>query len=142
MSSYLLDTNVLIEHLRGGLHVTEFLECLALAGDLCFSVLSEAETYSGMRKEERARTEALFQAMACHDVTREVARLGGSYHRTYRHQGTSLVDALIAATVTLHGLTLVTYNHRHFPMPDVPVLCPPTAVQPAIVVRGDASLLP
>jgi predicted nucleic acid-binding protein len=140
MPSYLLDTNVLVEHLRQRSHVTAFLERLALAGDLCVSVLSEAEVYSGMRKEERTRTEALFQALTCCEVTGEIAQVGGDYHRAYRDQGTSLVDALIAATATVHSLILVTYNHRHFPMPDVPVVCPPTDGAPAVVVRGDVVL--
>jgi predicted nucleic acid-binding protein len=40
-------------------------------------------------------------------------RIGGA-------QGVT-ADAAVAATAILHGLTVVTYNSRHFPMPELSI---------------------
>lgn len=141
MPDYLIDTNVFIQHLRGEPAVVDFLIALEERGSLYFSVLSEAEVYVGMREDEREQTKALFDALSSLPVTREVAQLGGGYRQRYRHEGVGLIDALIAATAVLRDLVLVTYNHRHFPMPDLWVVCPPTREQAAYVVRGEEDVL-
>ncbi|HEY66751.1 MAG TPA: type II toxin-antitoxin system VapC family toxin [Thermoflexia bacterium] len=142
MPDYLIDTNVLIEHLRGKPEVVDFLIALEERGSLYFSVLSEAEVYVGMQEDEREQTEALFDALFGLPVTREVAQLGGGYRQRYRHEGVGLIDALIAATAVLGDLVLVTYNHRHFPMPNLWVVCPPIRERAAYAVRGEEDILP
>jgi predicted nucleic acid-binding protein len=49
------------------------------------------------------------------------ADMAGEYIRRYRAQGITLdkPDAIIGATAVLHDLVLVTYNPKHFPMPEL-----------------------
>lgn len=112
----LIDTDVLIEYLRGRSEAAKYLE--GLTEDLCLSVISAAELFAGVRgEEEEELLERLLQAFVLLPVTERVARLGGRYRREYRpSHGTGLADALIAATAEEHGANLVTFNRRHFPM--------------------------
>ncbi len=112
----LVDTDVLIEYLRGRGEAVEYLE--SLSSDLYLSVISVAELFAGARgdEEERSLTQFLL-AFTVLPVTEKVARLGGLYRRDFRpSHGTGLADALIAATAIENGANLVTFNRRHFPM--------------------------
>jgi len=53
------------------------------------------------------------------DIARRVGRLRYEYAR----QGVTLglPDLLMAATALFHGLTLITANRKHFPMPELAV---------------------
>lgn len=117
----LLDTDILVEYLRGRREATEYLE--GLTADLYVSVISVAELFAGVRDdgEERSLKQFLL-AFTALPVTEKVARLGGLYRRDYRaSHGTGLADALIAATASETGTNLVTFNRRHFPMVEVTV---------------------
>ena len=112
----LLDTDVLIEYLRGRSEAVEYLE--SLTSDLHLSVISVAELFAGVKddKEEKFLNQ-LLQTFVILPVTEKAARLGGLYRRDYRpSHGTGLADALIAATAEETGADLVTFNQRHFPM--------------------------
>lgn len=112
----LLDTDVLVEYLRGRQEAAEYLE--SLTSDLYISVISVAELFAGVKgdKEERSLEQFLLVFTAL-PVTEKVARLGGLYRREYRpSHGTGLADALIAATAEENSFGLVTFNRRHFPM--------------------------
>jgi predicted nucleic acid-binding protein len=112
----LVDTDVLIEYLRGRGEAVEYLE--SLSSDLYLSVISVAELFAGARgdEEERSLTQFLL-AFTVLPVTEKVARLGGLYRRDFRpSHGTGLADALIAATAIENGANFVTFNRRHFPM--------------------------
>lgn len=112
----LIDTDVLIEYLRGREKAVEYLE--NLEADLSVSVVSVAELFAGARgdKDERDLKQFLL-AFSVLSTTEKVARRGGLYRRNYRpSHGTGLADALVAATAEEHGLSLVTFNRRHFPM--------------------------
>ncbi len=106
----LLDTDVLIEYLRGRPKAIEYLE--GLTSDLSISVISVAELFTGVKgdEEERALNQFLL-AFSILPVTEKIARLGGLYRRKYRpSHGTGLADALIAATVEENSASLVTFN--------------------------------
>lgn len=112
----LIDTDVLIEYLRGRSEAVEYIE--GLSTKLYLSVISVAELFAGVRgdKEEKFLKQFLL-AFTILPVTEKTARLGGLYRRDYRpSHGTSLADALIAATAEENGFSLVTFNRRHFPM--------------------------
>ena len=112
----LLDTDVLIEYLRGREEAVEYLE--SLSSDLYLSAISVAELFAGARgdEEERSLTQFLL-AFTVLPVTERVARLGGLYRRDFRpSHGTGLADALIAATAIENDANLVTFNRGHFPM--------------------------
>jgi predicted nucleic acid-binding protein len=112
----LLDTDILVEYLRGRREAVEYLE--GLSTDLHVSVISVAELFAGVRDDEEERSLKQFLlAFTALSVTEKVARLGGLYRRDYRpSHGTGLADALIAATAEENGFDLVTFNRRHFPM--------------------------
>ena len=112
----LIDTDVLIEYLRGRSEATEYLE--SLTSDLYISVISVAELFAGVRGDEEENSlKQLLLAFVVLPITERTARLGGLYRRDYgRSHGTGLADALIAATSEENGTDLVTFNHRHFPM--------------------------
>jgi predicted nucleic acid-binding protein len=112
----LIDTDVLIEYLRGSSEAVEYLE--SLTSDLYISVISVAELFAGIRGyEEESSLKQLLLAFVILPVTERTARLGGLYRRDYgRSHGTGLADALIAASSEENGADLVTFNRRHFPM--------------------------
>lgn len=121
MADYLLDSNVLIQHLRGHQPTTALLARLALEGQLGIAAISRAEVLAGMRERERGATLRFLNALACYAVDMHVADLAGEWLRRYRQQGVTLdiADALIAAAARHYDLTLLTYNPRHFPMPEL-----------------------
>ena len=117
----LLDTDVLVEYLRGREEAVGYLE--GLASDLYVSVISVAELFAGARGDEEERS--LRQFLLAFDavpVSEKVARTGGLYRRDYGpSHGTGLADALIAATAEENGAKLVSFNRRHFPMVEITV---------------------
>lgn len=112
----LVDTDVLIEYLRGHERAIDYLE--GLEADLSVSVVSVAELFAGVRgDEEEHGLQQFLLAFTVLPVTETVARTGGFYRREYRpSHGTGLADALIAATAAEHGFSLATFNWRYFPM--------------------------
>ena len=117
----LLDTDVLVEYLRGRQEAIEYLE--GLTSDQYVSVISVAELFAGARGDEEEQSLKQFLlAFSALPVTEKVARLGGLYRRNYgSSHGTGLADALIAATAKETETNLVTFNRRHFPMVEVTV---------------------
>jgi len=112
----LVDTTVLVDHLRGLPAATAWLAALD-APPLC-SEVSRAELVYGLRSTERAAAERLFSAVRWLPVDEAVARQAGEYGRRYRrsHTGIGMADLLIAATAATEGATLATSNLRHYPM--------------------------
>ncbi len=121
MASALLDTDLIIWHLRGREHTRRWLDELKRLGVPCCSALSVTEIVVGMRPKEETDTRAFLDALQVIPVSRWVAWRAGALIREHARHGITLdfVDATIAATCLVHGLTLATYNVDHFPMPDV-----------------------
>jgi predicted nucleic acid-binding protein len=126
MGRYLIDTDVLIDHLRGQGRALEFLKKLAAEGSVSlYSVIGKAEIYSGIRPEEEETVALLFSSMGEVSVDGEVAELAGRYRRQfYASHGLLLPDALVAASAKKFKAVLVTLNKRHFPMTDIDLLVP------------------
>jgi len=114
-SRVLLDTNVLIDYLRGQKEAITYLD--ALTEERLISTITVAELYAGIRDgDERDRMDQFIMAFELVPIDSEVAIKGGLYRRDYGSSGTGLADALIAASAEIRGATLVTKNERHFPM--------------------------
>lgn len=113
---YLIDTDVLVEYLRGSPRAIRYLE--RLEGELLLSAITVAELFSGVRGEgEETALEQFLQVFEVLPVGQDLARRGGLYRRDYgRTHGTGLADALIAASAEAAGAVLVTFNRRHYPM--------------------------
>lgn len=115
----LVDTDVLIAHLRGKEPARAWLrEARRSTGPLAISVVSIAEITGGMRSNERRQVWGLLGSLRAEPVTELVARRAGELTRQYRrsHTGIGIADYLIAATADVRGLSLATLNVRHFPM--------------------------
>ena len=118
MAGLLLDTDVLIDYLRGTAGASTFLE--EAKTPFLISAMTVGELYSGVREgNERAALEVFLQEFEIILISHEIARRGGLLCRDYRKShGVGLADALIAATAEIHHLELVTLNQKHFPMLD------------------------
>lgn len=114
----LVDTDVLIAHLRGLPAARAWLHRTADAGGLMTSVVTVAELTGGMRSAERRQVWTLLGAIPSLPVTDAIARRAGELRRTFgrSHSGIDTTDYLIAATAIEHGLALATLKVRHFPM--------------------------
>jgi predicted nucleic acid-binding protein len=120
---HLLDTDILVEYLRGSERARTFLE--SLGGDLFVSTVSVAELFAGVRGEaEEESLDRFLQAFTLVAPDLAIARRAGLFRREFgKSHGTGLADALIAASAQAAGSVLVTFNRRHFPMAE-PVLVP------------------
>ncbi|MBI4288273.1 MAG: PIN domain-containing protein [Chloroflexi bacterium] len=78
MAKYLLDTTVLIDHLRGRCQVVELVTALAQAGnELGVCSINVAELYSGLSERHRTMAEKLIDNLEYWEATRETAKNGG-----------------------------------------------------------------
>lgn len=119
MRNILVDTDVLINFLRGRDRTREFLASSIGEADLCCSTVTVAEIHAGMKEHERERTEELLDSLAVVEVTRAIAEKAGAYKRTIKSQGLALDDCLIAATAFVKHAVLATANEKHYPMADI-----------------------
>ncbi len=118
----LIDTDLIIEYLRGHQEAIDYLE--NLEGSLLISVINVAELYAGLRDSAELHSlEHFLHAFEILPVSLEVGRIAGWFRRDYGpSHGTGLADALIGATAQVNNATLITFNARHYPMlPDVRV---------------------
>jgi predicted nucleic acid-binding protein len=115
----LVDSDVLIEHLRGTAAARDWLlAARQSSGPLAISVVSLTEIAGGMRSPERREVMRLLGSMQRFEVTEQVAWRAATLMREHRrsHSGIGLGDFLIAATALTEGLEIVTLNIRHYPM--------------------------
>jgi predicted nucleic acid-binding protein len=123
MSDYLLDTHILILCFRSTAGYRELLDSLAIDDVLYISAITRLEIVRGMKDRERQATFNLLDSVETIDVTIVVADMAGELIRSWRAKGMIVgeADAIIAATALQFGLSLVTTNAKHFPMPDLVV---------------------
>jgi predicted nucleic acid-binding protein len=104
MARILFDTDVLIDHFQ------DASSRLPAQPDGAYSTITRAELYSGTSVREEVVDEMLDHLSEI-EVDRTVAEEAGRIRRSIRIK---LPDALIAATATTTGRTLVTRNVRDF----------------------------
>jgi predicted nucleic acid-binding protein len=116
MAELLLDTGVLIQHLRKRNTATSFLIQRGQLDSLYISVVTRVEILAGMRPQEEALTLELVRALNNLPVDDLVADRAGRMIYTLARKGVqiSFPDALIAATALQHRLAVVTTNVAHF----------------------------
>lgn len=121
MADYLIDTNLLILAFRRRTGAIYLLKDLKAQGALHISVVTHTEILAGMHPAEEERTLELLSSLRNLAVDMTIAEQAGRWIYSCARRGIhlSLPDAFIAATSTRHGLTLVTTNAQHFPMPEV-----------------------
>jgi predicted nucleic acid-binding protein len=119
MSSLLLDTDILINLLRGNVAARDFIEESLEENELLCSVISVAEIWAGMRPKEEKATRGLVDSLKIVDISRDVAEKAGTFKGAAKVHSLELDDCLIAATAFCTGATLATGNGKHYPMKDI-----------------------
>ncbi len=119
----LLDTTVLIDHLRGFKGATQFLSEAVTRGDeLCSVTIVRTEVFAGMRQKEEKTTRALLSQIQWVDVDIEMADAAGNLAGKFlkSHPGVDTVDYILAAAANGLRAELATTNVKRFPMfPDL-----------------------
>ncbi len=119
----LVDTSVLIDHLRGDDAAREALRDAVADGErLAASVLTRVEVLAGMRSSEEPATRRLLGSLDWIDVDNDLAERAGTLANRFlrSHPGIDPIDFVIAATAERLEARLWTRNVRHFPMfPDL-----------------------
>jgi predicted nucleic acid-binding protein len=130
---YLLDTNVVSELRRPRPHgaVLAWLEGVADADlHLCAVTIGEIQAGIEMTREQDAAKAAeievwLEQVAQTYNILDMNAEVFRAWARLmHRKSGEIIEDAMIAATASVHGLTVVTRNIRDFEGLNVPLLNP------------------
>lgn len=112
MAAYLLDTGILIRHLRGQRAAVRLLRSLGRKDRLAISAVTRAEVRAGMRDHEDHATRRLLSRLETVPIGPEIADRAGDLVQRAQGQGRTLhlIDALIAATAAEHHMTLLTLN--------------------------------
>jgi len=130
MSTILLDTSVIFDHLNGRKGRPEFLERLIYQGHmLACCPVTVTEVYAGLRPGEETKTKAFLESLVFLPISADVARMAGLLRRDWRRKGHTLsyTDVTIAAIAIANRLPLLSDNRKHFPMPEIELLPLPPA---------------
>jgi predicted nucleic acid-binding protein len=119
MNTIVLDTDVLINFLRGNEEARTFLRSVLDESLLCCSAISVAELYAGMRSHEAEKTSELLDGLQVIDCDRQIAERAGLYKASMKSQQLDLDDCTIAATAGINNGALATGNGKHYPMKDL-----------------------
>jgi len=120
---YLIDTDWVIDHLKGETRVSRELEGLAPQG-VAISVISFAELYEGVYfsrdpiKSQKLLDEFLAPDLKILNIDQEICKVFGKERGRLRQQKkmVSDFDLLIASTCLYYNLTLLTNNQKHYKM--------------------------
>ena len=116
MKKLLIDTDVLIDYLRGKNDAKAFID--NIEDVIYISTITAAELYAGARKgKELTELDFFIDTFEVINVNKNISKTGGLYCNQYKpSHGTGLADALIAATAKEINAQIVTFNSKHFPM--------------------------
>ena len=123
--TYLLDSTVLIDWLRGVPEAKSRLESLALEGErIAVNAISVSEVFSGLAEKHRPLIDELLGSYQYWTITEPVAKQAGSYRYQFARQGIqlSVTDTILAAHAVSRDATLITGNIRDFPMPELKLM--------------------
>lgn len=124
MSSYILDSDVIINFLAGRKDTVDLVNKLSNLSLPACSALTIIEVKVGLRAKDVAVADELFRVMKIYPVDLAVAEKAWQLMQEWKQKGRTihLVDACIAATCLVYNLALVTYNRKDYPMHDLTVL--------------------
>lgn len=114
----LVDTDILIDYLRGVPQAIKLLENAMTLSTCYISTITVAELYSGVRDgSERQILDQFIKAFQVASLNEKIAQKSGLFRRDYgKSHGVGLADAIIAATAEDLDVRLVTLNKKHYPM--------------------------
>lgn len=112
---YLIDTNIIIDHLRGDKKATDFIDDVQSGKtNGIISVITECELLSSSKisEGEKEQISRLLDITPKLSITSKVAKKAGEFRSKY--QTLEIGDALIAANCYYARAILVTRNFKHF----------------------------
>lgn len=120
MSSYLIDTSVIIDYLRGKKDSVTLLN--NIEGELFSSYICLAELFEGVYRvrdvEEMGKVVTNFFSTlsGIYSIDWAIAKKFGEIRADLKKKGKIIedLDLLLAATCLVHNLTLITFNQKHF----------------------------
>jgi toxin FitB len=134
LMTFLCDTNVVSELARSQPN-SGIMDWSETVSSIALSVITVEEIFYGLTSKPNARIQAWFQRFlvdycTVFPITAEIAQCAGTLRGRLKTQGKtrSQADILIAATVQIHQLTLVTRNTRDFEDCQISILNPFTEV--------------
>jgi len=122
MTSYLLDTNILIDYSRGVPAAVEAVQTLIETGaELGLCAICVAEFFSGVQPGRYPAVDQFLRELDYWPITYDDALRAGAYRYHFARQGIqlSMTDMLIAAVAHRVGATVLTENVKDFPMDDL-----------------------
>jgi predicted nucleic acid-binding protein len=121
MNDVLIDTNILIDHLRGNKFAVDLLEYIFKNNDKKYiSTITRIELLAGIRTGEEKIIREFLDMFEEVEVNKDISEIAGYYMREYaKSNGLCTADAIIAASVKYTDATLYTLNTKHFPMNDI-----------------------
>ena len=125
MGIHLLDTDAVIDYLKGFANSVAFIQGLHRRGEtlaVCDIVI--AEVYAGLHPQDRAKAAVLLNTLTFLPTTAAIAQQAGEWRYAFARQGIQLAtsDTLVAATAYFHQATIVTANLKDYPMKEVTLL--------------------
>lgn len=116
MARYLLDTGIIIGHLRGQKEFVQLVRGLGRADRLAIATVTRLEIYAGLRDDESYVTRKLLSRFVNLSLDATIADRAGELAAAgqLRNKPLAIPDAIIAATAIKHQLTLLTLNRQDF----------------------------
>jgi len=114
--TFLLDTDVLVDFLRGYDKAVEFVT--TNSHKILLPSIVVAELFAGVKgSAELTSLDNFVSLFPVIPITCEIARAGGLYKREFgKSHGVGLADAIMAATCESENAALTTLNVKHYPM--------------------------
>lgn len=125
MSDLVLDSSILIDHLRGNSAATEFLEVQGRQGALFVPSLVAWELWKGASTpRQRSGLVSLLSSLEVDPFTGALAELAGELHRRLESEGqrAPTYDLLIASHALLRGIPVATRDRDYHRIPGLTVL--------------------
>jgi tRNA(fMet)-specific endonuclease VapC len=117
---YLIDTDWIIDHLRGKEEMRNKLKEFKPSG-IAVSIISLAELYEGVyysknQEKSQKQLETLLTQFSLLEVDKETCKIFGKERGRLRKAGKIICDfdLLIASTALSHNLTILSNNSKHF----------------------------
>jgi predicted nucleic acid-binding protein len=119
-----VDTDIIINFLRGYEITRQLLNNWAEEGLLAVSAVTHLEVYYGMKSSEEPATEAFLNGLQSIPVDVYIARQAGQLLSKIRSRGVTvgIADAIIAATTLQLDVPLLTNNIGHYPFAGLKVI--------------------
>lgn len=112
MSTYLVDTTVLVDVQRHRLEAAQFLK----NNDIVVSYVTSLEMLVGVKnREDMLKTNKLLMGLAIHSGNEKISEKAIEIIKKYRLKiGIGIYDAILAATAIELKMILITDNLKHF----------------------------